>query len=117
MMAHYAFLDENNVVIQVIKGRDEWETVAGISDWETYYGNQRDLVCKRTSYSGSIRKNFAGIGYTFDEARDAFIPPKPFESWVLDEDTCLWVSPVPEPSEGLWQWDEDTLSWTEVVEA
>jgi hypothetical protein len=91
-MAHYAFLDENNIVTEVIVGRHEYEVVDGISDWEAYYAEFRGQVCKRTSYNGNYRKNYAGIGFTFDAARDAFIAPKanchPEE--VLNEETCLW---------------------------
>lgn len=112
-MAHYAFLDENNVVTEVIVGRDEWEVVDGISDWEEYYGEIRGQVCKRTSYNNNIRKNYAGIGFTYDEQRDAFIPPKPFKSWLLDEDTCRWVAPIPYPgtAEELYNWNEDLGDW------
>jgi hypothetical protein len=115
-MAHYAFLDENNIVTEVIVGRDEWEVVDGISDWEAYYGSKRNQVCKRTSYNGNIRKNYAGIGFTYDEGRDAFIPPKPFDSWLLDEDTCQWTAPVPYPEDDLmYQWDEEQGDWTPIV--
>jgi hypothetical protein len=90
-MAHYAFLDENNVVTEVIAGVDETETIEGL-DPETWYENFRNQVCKRTSYNSNIRKHYAGIGYTYDEIRDAFIPPKPPEGdWELDEETCLWI--------------------------
>lgn len=117
-MAHYAFLDENNVVTEVIAGRNEDEIVNGISNWEAYYGEIRGQVCKRTSYSGSIRKNYAGIGFTYDEALDAFIPPKPFESWTLDEETCQWVSPVSYPGDGgLYTWDEQNVTWVSVEPA
>jgi hypothetical protein len=95
-MAHYAFLDENNIVTEVIVGRHEDEIVDGISDWEKYYGEFRSQVCKRTSYNGNIRKHYAGIGFTYDEERDAFIPPKPEEgNWELDEETCLWIEVAP----------------------
>ena len=115
-MAHYSFLDENNIVTEVIVGRDEWEVVDGISDWEAYYGQKRNQVCKRTSYNGNIRKNYAGIGFTYDEGRDAFIPPKPFDSWLLDEDTCQWTAPIPYPEDGLmYQWDEEQGDWTPIV--
>lgn len=115
-MAHYAFLDENNIVTQVIVGRDEWEVVGKIKDWEAYYGAINGVVCKRTSYNGNIRKNFAGIGFTYDEDRDAFIPPKPYESWVLDEETCRWEAPTPYPDDGvMYQWDEETTDWVAVV--
>ena len=114
-MAHYAFLDDNNIVTQVIVGRHEYETVDGISDWETYYGEFRGQRCVRTSYNGNIRKNYAGIGYTYDEGRDAFIPPQPFPSWVLNETTCQWDAPTPYPDDGLdYYWDEDSLSWVAV---
>ena len=76
-MAHYAFLDENNIVTEVIAGRDEWEIVDGISDWEQAYGDYRGQVCKRTSYNGNIRYNYAGVGYTYDPVDDAFIAPMP----------------------------------------
>jgi hypothetical protein len=114
-MAHYAFLDENNVVTEVIPGRNEDEIVQGISDWEAHYGEIRGQRCVRTSYNGNIRKNFAGVGFTFDEDRDAFIPPKPFESWVLDEETCRWESPIPYPTDGLiYSWDEEAGDWAAV---
>ena len=90
-MAHYAFLDDDNVVTEVITGIDETETIEGL-DTETWYGNFRGQVCKRTSYNGNIRKNYAGIGYTYDAARDAFIAPKSncHPEQVLNEETCLW---------------------------
>jgi hypothetical protein len=90
-MAHYAFLDENNIVTEVIPGRDEWEEVDGITDWEQAYGEIRNQVCKRTSYNGNYRKNYAGVGYYFDAERDAFILPKCHEVAVLNEETCHWV--------------------------
>ena len=76
-MAHYAFLDENNIVTEVIKGRDEWEEIDGITDWEQAYSEVRGQTCKRTSYNGKMRYNYAGIGYTYDPIDDAFIPPVP----------------------------------------
>jgi hypothetical protein len=119
-MAHYAYLDENNVVQGVFVGKDEHEVVEGISDWEVYYG------AKRTSYNtiGGVhsnggtpyRKNYAGIGFTYDPVRDAFISPKPYESWLLNEDSCLWEAPVAHPNDGkFYTWDEETLSWKEVA--
>jgi hypothetical protein len=94
-MAHYAFLDNNNVVTEVITGVNETELIEGLTP-ETWYGNFRGQVCKRTSYNNNIRKNYAGIGYTYDEARDAFISPKPEEGdWELDEETCRWVEVAP----------------------
>lgn len=115
-MAHYAFLDENNIVTEVITGRNEDEVVDGISDWEQYYGSLRGQRCVRTSYNGNIRKNYAGIGYTYDEDRDAFIAPKPFESWLLDEETCRWVAPIPYPADGvMYRWNEELGDWEAVV--
>jgi len=134
-MAHYAFLDDDNIVTEVIVGRNEDEVVDDISDWETYYGEFRGQRCVRTSYnteggvhyvyndtletkeassdqSKAFRKNYAGIGFTYDEYRDAFIPPKPYNSWVLNEDSCLWEAPVAYPDDGLdYVWDEDSQSW------
>lgn len=118
-MAHYAFLDENNIVTEVIVGKDEGEESI---DWEAHYGAFRGQVCKRTSYNtlGGVhsgggtpfRKNYAGIGYTFDGGREAFIPPQPFPSWTLDEFSCLWVPPVPYPDDGQnYTWNEETESW------
>ena len=111
-MAHYAFLDQNNVVTEVITGKDETDTT---HDWEQYYGEFRGQVCKRTSYHGNIRKNYAGIGYTYDSTRDAFIAPQPYPSWALDEDTCRWVPPTPMPIDGkVYRWDETITSWKEL---
>jgi hypothetical protein len=93
-MAHYAFLDENNIVTEVIVGKDETELIDGLSP-EVWYGNFRNQVCKRTSYNKNYRKNYAGIGYRYDEQLDAFIPPKPEQGeWVLDETSCLWVESI-----------------------
>ena len=96
-MAHYAFLDQNNIVTEVIVGKDETELIEGL-DTETWYGNFRGQVCKRTSYNGKIRKNYAGIGYRYDENRDAFIAPDPqcHNEAVLDDETCWWVCSNPE---------------------
>ena len=95
-MAHYAFLDENNIVTEVITGRNEYEVVDGISDWEAHYGEFRGQTCKRTSYNNNYRKNYAGIGYYFDAERDAFIAPKLDESCIFNEETCQWEFPVTE---------------------
>jgi len=129
-MAHYAQLDSENVVVQVFVGRDD--VVEGVDDWETYYAPEGYTV-KQTSYntrggihytdgepsedqSKALRFNYAGIGFTYDADRDAFIPPKPFESWELDEATCLWVAPIPYPEDGgRYTWDEDSGDWVEVV--
>ena len=118
-MAHYAFLDANNIVTEVIPGKDEGED--GI-DWEQWYGEFRGQVCKRTSWNtegnthknGGVpyRGNYAGIGYTFDHNKDAFIPPKPYQSWVLVEETFQWKPPVDMPTdEKAYLWDEETISW------
>ena len=90
-MAHYAFLDDNNVVTEVITGIHETETIEGL-DTETWYGNFRGQVCKRTSYNNNYRKNYAGLGYTYDAERDAFIAPKSncHPEQVLNEETCMW---------------------------
>jgi hypothetical protein len=100
-MAHYAFIDENNIVTEVIPGRDEDDLVEGVTSWEDYYGAIRGLRCLRTSYNTQagehseggtpFRGNYAGIGFGYDEALDAFIPPKPDGDWVLDETTFSWV--------------------------
>jgi hypothetical protein len=129
-MSHFAKLDENNVVTFVTVGRQEDD------------GREQELfertgdVYKQTSYntrggvhydpetgepsedqSKALRFNYAGIGFTYDVERDAFIPPKPFESWVLDEDTCLWVAPLPYPEDGnVYTWDEDLTDWVEVID-
>ena len=115
-MAHFAQLDENNVVLQVI--------VVHNNDCLDANGNESEAIgvafCqsllggnwKQTSYNGNMRKNYAGIGYTYDAGRDAFIPSKPFASWVLNEDTCTWNSPVPYPTDSnRYSWDEATTSW------
>ena len=123
-MAHYAFLDENNIVTEVIVGKNEGDEQI---DWEAHYGAFRGQPCKRTSYNTHgnqhpnktpFRKNYAGIGYTYDVQRDAFIPPKIFNSWVLNEDTCLWEPPIPYPTDvgtieepKYYKWDETTISW------
>ncbi len=107
-MAHYAFLDENNVVTEVITGIDETELIEGL-DTETWYGNFRGQTCKRTSYNNNIRKQYAGIGYTYDAVNDVFIAPQPYPSWSLDN-FFDWQPPILRP-EGIWYWDEQTLSW------
>lgn len=124
-MAHYAFLDEQNIVTQVITGCDENDLPDGIVSWEDHYANFHGQKCRRTSYNtygnqhvaGGIpfRGNYAGIGYTYDEERDAFIPPQPYPSWVLNETTCLWDAPVPYPDDGQpYKWDEDAVGWVKI---
>jgi hypothetical protein len=113
-MAHYAFLDNNNIVTEVIVGIDETELIEG-TEPEAWYSEFRGQNCKRTSYNGNIRKNYAGIGFTYDSERDAFIAPRPFDSWELDEQTCRWVAPVAQPNDGkIYHWNEDSLAWVEV---
>jgi len=116
-MAHYAFLDKNNIVTEVIVGIDETELIEGL-DPETWYGNFRGQVCKRTSYNNNIRKIYASIGDTYDPIKDEFVSanpfiptPQPFPSWTLNS-LGNWESPVPVPTEyGPWKWNEDSLSW------
>ena len=122
-MAHYAFLDENNIVTEVITGRDEGEM--GI-DWELHYAEFRTgKTCKRTSYNtiGNVhlnggqpyRKNYAGIGYTYSPTLDGFIPPQPFPSWTLNESTCSWGSPIPYPADGNhYNWNETNQTWDQI---
>lgn len=108
-MAHYAFLDSNNVVTEVIVGIDETELIEGL-DTETWYGNFRGQTCKRTSYNNNIRKQYAGIGYTYDAVNDVFVAPQPYPSWSLDNNFD-WQPPTPRP-EGLdWYWNEDLGEW------
>ncbi len=109
-MAHYAFLDDNNVVTEVITGIDETELIEGL-DPETWYGNFRNQVCKRTSYNNNIRKQYAGIGFTYDADADVFIAPKPFVSWSLDSNYD-WQAPASKPTDGkIYAWDEASLAW------
>lgn len=119
-MAHFANLDGDNVIVNVIVVHNDiiGEPNFGFPNTEIlgqhFILNSLKLygVWKQTSYNGNFRKNYAGIGYTYDEQRDAFIPPKPFPSWVLDEFSCLWNPPIPYPNDGnRYYWDEDTLSW------
>lgn len=120
-MAHFAQLDDNNIVTQVIVVANEELLLDGVENetkgilfCKSLLGE--DTKWKQTSYNGNIRKNYAGIGYTYDSDRDAFISPKPFESWLLNEDTCRWEAPVAYPEDGkLYEWDETTTSWVEVV--
>lgn len=119
-MAHFAQLNESNVVTQVIVVSNDAignlpfpeSNVAGQEFLRPFYGSN----WQQTSYNGSFRKNYAGIGYTFDPVLDAFIPPQPFPSWVLNVQTCQWEAPVPMPTDGMYYWDEQTLSWVKVQE-
>ena len=112
-MAHYAFLDANNVVIEVITGIDETELIDGL-DPETWYGNFRGQKCLRTSYNNKIRKQYAGIGFTYDEVRDEFVAPQLYPSWTLDENND-WQPPTPKP-DGNYYWNENLLAWILYVE-
>ena len=108
-MAHYAFLDQNNIVTEVITGKDETELIEGL-DTETWYGNYRGQVCKRTSYNNKIRGTYAGIGFTYNEAEDIFITPQPYPSWIRSG--SYWNAPTPRPEDGqFYSWNEATLSW------
>jgi hypothetical protein len=89
-MAHYAFLDNNNIVLEVIVGRNEDEVIDGVSDWEQHYGDLRGQVCKRTSYNSNYRKNYAGVGMSYDPTLDAFIPIKCHDEATLNNNTCRW---------------------------
>lgn len=111
-MAHYAFLDENNVVTQVIVGIDETELIEGLTP-EEFYANRKNQRCVRTSYNNKIRKQYAGIGYIYDEINDVFIAPAPYSSWQLDENFD-WQPPVPKP-EGMFDWDEEIGNWVELL--
>ena len=114
-MAHYAFIDENNIVTEVIVGVHETELIEGKNP-EVWYGEFKGQRCIRTSYNGNIRKNYAGIGYRYDDELDAFIPPQPFASWVLDEKTAQWVAPIAYPTDGLvYSWNEKVGDWEPVV--
>jgi hypothetical protein len=113
-LAHYAFLDDNNIVTEVIVGIDETELIEG-KDPETWYGEFRGQTCKRTSYNGNYRKNYAGIGFSYDETLDAFISPQPYPSWILNEETAQWGAPIPYPEGGLmYFWDEEIVDWVPV---
>jgi hypothetical protein len=108
-MAHWAEIDENNIVLRVTVGDNNDPN--GDEGYQWLIDNLGGTWVK-TSYSGSIRKNFAGIGYTYDAELDAFVSPKPFESWTLNEDTCQWEAPVTYPTDGLtYTWDEATTNW------
>jgi hypothetical protein len=106
-MSHFAKI-ENGIVTRVIVAEQDFINSGHVGD---------SFLWVQTSYNGSFRKNYAGVGFTYDKTRDAFIPPKPFNSWLLNEDSCQWDSPTPHPEvtgEELYEWIEDTLSWVEV---
>jgi hypothetical protein len=112
-MAHYAYLDENNVVVAVVVGKDENELIDGL-DTETYYAQGTPYTVKRTSYNGAIRKQYAGIGFIYDPAADVFIAPRPYPSWILDENHD-WQAPKPKP-EGAYIWDDSVQDWVKADE-
>ena len=113
-MAHYAFLDSNNIVTEVIVGIDETELIEGL-DTETWYGNFRGQVCKRTSYNNKIRKQYAGIGYKYDADADVFIVPQPYGSWILDSNHD-WQPPTPKPTDGKeYAWFEPNEKWIKLA--
>ena len=132
-MAHYAYIDETNTITSVIVGPDEGIEPEGVESWEAYFSAKGKGQALQTSYNTrggvhytdgepsedqtkALRFNYAGVGFTYDADRDAFIPPKPFDSWVLDEDTCLWVAPVAYPADGAtYFWDEEVGNWSEVT--
>ncbi len=105
-MAHFAQIDSNNIVQQVIVVHDSLEATGAEWCHDTFGG-----TWVQTSYNATIRKNFAGIGYSYDPTRDAFLPPQPFPSWTLIEATCQWVPPVPMPTDGMYLWDEQAQEW------
>jgi hypothetical protein len=112
-MAHFAEIDNNNTVVRVLVVPDDAEDRG-----QDYLANDLGLggTWVQTSYNANIRKNYAGVGFTYDADRDAFIAPKPFDSWLLDEETCQWNAPVPYPTDGvMYQWNEDKKDWEATV--
>ena len=109
-MAHYAFLNENKIVTEVITGVDETDLT---HDWELFYGEMRGQTCKRTSYNGNIRGAYAGIGYTYNEEEDIFIAPQPYASWIRNG--SFWDAPIPYPTDGkIYNWNETEGAWNEL---
>lgn len=120
-MAYFAQLDENNIVINVLSVENYiLEDENGIEQEKKGIDFLLEIISNarfvQTSYNARIRKHYAGIGYVYDSERDAFIQPCPYDSWVLDEETCTWVCPIPRPINGLWKWDEDLKNWIEIVD-
>ena len=106
-MAHFAKIDSNNIVTEVIVSEKDFINSGKVGD---------EFLWVQTSYNDNFRKNFAGIGYAYDSTRNAFIPPQPYPSWTLDEDTCLWESPVARPDDDKeYEWNEATTNWVEVT--
>lgn len=113
-MAHYAFINNDNIVVEVIVGIDENELIEGKNP-ETWYQDFKGMLCKRTSYNGNIRKQYAGIGFTYDSVADVFIAPQPYPSWSLDANYD-WQAPVPYPEDGLmYVWNEEAQDWEAYV--
>lgn len=114
-MAHFALLDDNGIVTQVVVVHDDEvpDEGSGVAYLQALYGGG---TWKQTSYSGAIRKRYAGVGFFYDAGRDAFIPPRPFASWTLDEETCAWLAPSAMPGDGKhYAWDENGLAWVEMT--
>jgi hypothetical protein len=122
-MAHFAKINVNTNQVVHVSVVDNWNLVdgegneveaIGIAYLESVHGSDSNYIWRQTSYNGNLRKNYAGIGMTWDAGRNAFISPKPFNSWTLNEDTCRWDPPTPMPNDGkMYSWNEETLSWVE----
>jgi hypothetical protein len=109
-MSHWAEIDENNIVLRVLVGNNSE------ADEGEAFMNSLGGTWVKTSYNGTIRKNYAGVGMSYDAERDAFIPPKPFPSWILNEEICRWEAPVAYPTDGImYKWDEETTDWKATV--
>lgn len=114
-MAHFAKINSNNIVEQVLVIEQEVIDTGAFGDPSLWIQTSYNTHGGQHPQNRPLRKNYAGIGYTYDKERDAFIPPKPFESWIIDENTCLWNAPIPYPTDGnSYQWDEDILSWVKI---
>ena len=124
-MAHYAYINALNKVVEVITGPDDGHNGKSWEEWETFYSERKGITCKRTCKKTSLgehkdggtpfRKNYAGVGYTYDSNLDAFIPPKLFDSWVLDESKGDWAPPVEYPDDGnSYVWNEESQQWDPV---
>jgi len=111
-MAHYAFIDENNVVVEVIVGIEETETIEGLEP-EIWYSQFKQMTCKRTSYNANIRGVYAGVGYSYNVDEDIFVVPQPFNSWIRNGST--WEAPIAMPNDGkFYAWDEEEGQWNEL---
>ena len=124
-MAHFAKLNKDNIVIHisVVDNKDTLDNsgyegeVIGIAYLQSVHGNNTNYRWRQTSYNGTFRKNYAGVGYTYDSTRDAFISPQPYNSWTLNETTCQWESPVAYPDDDKrYEWNEDIINWIEITE-